>query len=295
LESREYFSFVELCLINEIQKNKLRRGARLPPLLMLVLYNGERRWDEPTEIAELIALPPDSSLWHWQPQVRYHLLDMGTFAGEELARSDSLAALLFRLEQRQSREDFCELLNAVEGWFCGHPEFDPLKRLFDELAHRAFANLGLQGPIPRGLVEKMTMLETHGKYWKQQWEAQCEAEKQQRAAQWEAQCEAEKQQREAQWKAQREAEKQQWKAEAAARVRAEALAAGQVKGQADALVGLLVRRFGPLEPDLQARIHAADLATLASWLYRVIDAPDVHSVFETAEPREAHGSRCNGV
>jgi hypothetical protein len=88
-----------------------RTSARLPPLLLVVLYNGESRWHVPTEIAELIALPPDSSLWHWQPQVWYRLLDMGAFAGEDLARSDSLAALLFRLEQRQSPKDFCELID----------------------------------------------------------------------------------------------------------------------------------------------------------------------------------------
>jgi hypothetical protein len=61
------------------------------------------------------------------------------------------------------------------------------------------------------------------------------------------------------------------------------------------LVGLLVRRFGPLEPALHARIHAADPATIASWLDRVIDAPDLRSVFETVALLEAHHSHCNGV
>jgi hypothetical protein len=225
-----------------IQENKLKRGARLPPLMLLVLYNGERRWNAPTGMPELIELPSDSSLWHWQPQVRYCLLDMGAFAGEDLARSDSLAALLFRLEQRQSQEGFCELIDALEGWFRGHPEFEPMKQLFDELVQQAIVSLGVQRPIPNGLVEKKTVLATHGEYWKQQWRAE---------------------------------------------VRAEV--------QAEVLVGLLVRRFGPLEPALHARIHTADPATIASWLDRVIDAPDLRSVFETAALPESHHSRCNGV
>jgi hypothetical protein len=54
-----------------IDEQKLKGGARLPPLLLLVLYNGERRWTAATEMSELIVLSPDSALWPWQPQVRY--------------------------------------------------------------------------------------------------------------------------------------------------------------------------------------------------------------------------------
>ena len=47
---------------------------------------------------------PDSALWHWQPQVRYCLFDMGAFPKGKLARRSGLVALLFRLEQRHSPE-----------------------------------------------------------------------------------------------------------------------------------------------------------------------------------------------
>ena len=72
---------------------------------------GERRWKAATTTSELIALSPDSALWPWQPQVRYHLLDMGAFRKGELARRSSLVALLFRLEQRHSPEGLKELLD----------------------------------------------------------------------------------------------------------------------------------------------------------------------------------------
>jgi hypothetical protein len=94
-----------------IDEQKLQAGARLPPLLLLVLYNGERRWKAATTTSELIALSPDSALWPWQPQVRYHLLDVGAFPNDELARRSSLVALLFRLEQRHSPEGLKELLD----------------------------------------------------------------------------------------------------------------------------------------------------------------------------------------
>ncbi len=58
-----------------IDESKLKSGERLPPVLMLVLYNGERRWSAPTDLADLVTLLAGSPLWLWQPQVRYYLLD----------------------------------------------------------------------------------------------------------------------------------------------------------------------------------------------------------------------------
>lgn len=54
-----------------IDEQKLQASAQLPPLLLLVLYNGERRWKAPTTTRKLIALSPDSALWPWQPRVSY--------------------------------------------------------------------------------------------------------------------------------------------------------------------------------------------------------------------------------
>ena len=75
-------------------------------------------------ISELIALSPDSPLWPWQPKVRYHLLDMGAFPKDKLARRASLVAQLFRLEQRHSPEELRELLNEVAAWFRQHEGYD---------------------------------------------------------------------------------------------------------------------------------------------------------------------------
>jgi hypothetical protein len=82
-----------------IDERKLETGARLPPLLTLVIYNGLKPWKAPTQIRDLIALSQDSALWPWQPHVLYHLLDLSAFPGDELARRRGLAALLFRLER----------------------------------------------------------------------------------------------------------------------------------------------------------------------------------------------------
>jgi hypothetical protein len=127
-----------------IDEQKLQAGARLPPLLLLVLYSGERRWKAATTTRELLALSPDSALWPWQPQVRYHLLDMGAFPKTELARRSSLVALLFRLEQRHSPEGLKELLDQVIGWFRQHEGHERLQGLFTELIREAFAGHGVK-------------------------------------------------------------------------------------------------------------------------------------------------------
>ena len=159
-----------------IDERKLKAGARLPPLLLLVLYNGIQRWKAPTDIRDLIALSPDSALWPWQPQIRYYLLDMGAFPRDDLTRRTSVAALLFRLEQPLSSQELEELVGEVVGWVRQHPNYADLRRLFTELVRRAFIGLGVTRPIPEDLLEMKTNLETLGEVWKRQAFAEGRAE-----------------------------------------------------------------------------------------------------------------------
>ena len=159
-----------------IDEKKLKAGARLPPLLLLVLYNGVPRWDAPTQTSELIGLSPDSALWPWQPRTRYYLLDIGAFPKDELARRASLAALLFRLEQRYPPQEVEQLLGDVIGWFRDHEDFERLRGLFAELVREALAGFGVKLPVFEDLLEMKTNLSTLGETWKQQWRAEGLAE-----------------------------------------------------------------------------------------------------------------------
>ena len=158
-----------------IAEQELGAGARLPPLLLLVLYNGVGRWEAATDVRQMIALPPNSPLWPWQPQVRYYLLDMGACPRDELTRRTSVAALLFLLERPSSSEELKELVGEVIGWFRQHSDYADLQQLFAELVRRAFIELGETGPIPEDLLEMKTNLEGLGKTWKRQWLAEGEA------------------------------------------------------------------------------------------------------------------------
>ena len=158
-----------------INEKNLKTGARLPPVLLLVLYNGEPRWSAPRELSEMIALAPDSDLWPWQPQVRYHLLDMGAFTCADLARRGSLIALLFRLERNPSPEQLERLVGELISWFREREGYDELKRVFTELVRRAIIGLGIELPIPSDLLEMKTMISTLGETWKREWFAEGKA------------------------------------------------------------------------------------------------------------------------
>ena len=118
---------------------RLKPGDRLPPVLPVVLYNGDKAWNAPTGTMELVALPPNSPLWHWQPQIRYHLVDEKALPGSELERRDSLVALLFRLEAAPGPADLVDLVDEIIGWFRQHPDYETLKQLFTEIVGYALA------------------------------------------------------------------------------------------------------------------------------------------------------------
>lgn len=155
-----------------VSEKMLTPGRGLPPLLLAVLYNGGPRWSAPLDLSALLALPPDSALRCWQPQARYHLLDMGAFSDADLKRRQSLAALLFRLERRQEPETLTPLIAEVVAWFRLHPDYGEVRRLFNELVTQAIRGVGVSVPIPGDMVEMKTMLESLGEIWREQWKAE---------------------------------------------------------------------------------------------------------------------------
>lgn len=234
-----------------IDECKLKAGERLPPLLLLVLYNGQARWRAPTQIRKLIALSRGSALWPWQPQIRYYLLDLRAFPGDELARCRSLAALLFRLERSPTSEELEEVVGEVRGWFGQHPDQARLRHLFAELIRQAYTEHGGKPPASCDLLEmkmKSNLSMTVG-MWKEEKLAEGKAE---------------------------------GLAQGLAQGMAQGMAQGRAEVKAEDLVHLLVVRFGALAPSLRTRIRRAKLATLERWFRRALVASDLRSVFNSS-------------
>lgn len=56
---------------------------------------------------------------------------------------------------------------------------------------------------------------------------------------------------------------------------------GRVEGEAHVLVRLIEKRFGVISPEHRERIRTANVATLEVWVERILEAPDLQSVFES--------------
>jgi hypothetical protein len=149
-------------LVNE---KRLPPDGRLPPILPVVLYNGDRRWAAPLALRELVGLSGDSPLWQWQPAMRYQIVDEGAFPEDDLARRDALLALLFRLESSPDPAQVVVLTDALLAWFQGHPGFERVRPVFVEMLGALLAP-GVR--VPDELLEMRNMLATRAEAWEQQ-------------------------------------------------------------------------------------------------------------------------------
>jgi hypothetical protein len=152
-----------------VKEQRLPLDGRLPPVLPVVLYNGDRRWAAPLVLDELVGLPENSPLWRWQPNMRYHMVDEGAFGDEDLAGRDTLPSLLFRLENSPDPEQVVALADALVAWFVRHPGFEGLRAIFAELLGGLLGPLAPGMVVPEELLEVRNMLATRAEAWKQQW------------------------------------------------------------------------------------------------------------------------------
>ena len=152
-----------------VAEKRLPLDGRLPPILPVVLYNGDRRWVAPLALDELVGLPEKSPLWRWQPHMRYHMVDEGAFGDQDLAGRDTLPALLFRLESFPDPEQVVGLADALVAWFVRHPGFEGLRSIFAEMLGSLMGPLAPGIAVPEELLEVRNMLATRAETWKQQW------------------------------------------------------------------------------------------------------------------------------
>lgn len=102
-----FMVYVGLLYQELIKYQKLKKGDKLPPILPIVIYNGESRWDISTRLTDVLEIVPDE-LAHYFPRLDYLLIDEGCYADEELLllrELENLVAVLFRMENAKSEEE----------------------------------------------------------------------------------------------------------------------------------------------------------------------------------------------
>jgi len=166
-------TYVGLLYQDLIRTRQLTTERLLPPILPIVLYNGEKPWTAQPDVFELVK-PVPGLLADYRPRQRYLLIDEVRIAEAGQLPARNLSAALFRLEASRGPAEVLEVLKALIDWLKA-PEQTDLQRAFTVWFKRVF----LPKRLPEVDFEPMNdlhevsgMLSERIESWEQQWERQ---------------------------------------------------------------------------------------------------------------------------
>ncbi|HEY9278636.1 MAG TPA: Rpn family recombination-promoting nuclease/putative transposase [Eoetvoesiella sp.] len=227
-----------------LQHGLIARGSRLPVILPVVLYSGERPWVAKDSLSELIdPLPP--GLEPYRLQGRYLLVDEGALVRAGGLPDNNLAALLFRLEHNRGIEETQQLVQTIIALTRDDVYTELRLALGEWLRHvllpRALPEVDLiHAPVT--LTEITEMMTEHSRSWTHQW-------------------------------------RQEGRLEGKVEGRLEGKMEGKMEGYAGLLATQITRKFGGLPGWAQTRLEHADEATLNRWALQILDAQRIEDVF----------------
>lgn len=171
-------SYLGLLYQDLIRQKNLTPNGKLPPVLPLVLYNGEKRWKAAQNVGQLIERIP-GGLEQYRPELHYLLLDEGAIVNSPAwpDNTQNLVAGLFRLEHNRDEQDMLNILGRLVEWLKA-PEQTSLRRAFVVWIRRVL----LPGRMPgmelpefsslQDLHEVHDMLSERIKKWPDRWLAE---------------------------------------------------------------------------------------------------------------------------
>jgi len=167
-------TYVGLLYEDLLKSGEIGPGDPLPPVLPVVIYNGSDPWTAKTDLADMLdpSLPPQ--LRHWQPQMRYLLLEERRYREADLEGLPNAAAALFRLEDARAPENIQRVVGCLIEWLAG-PENAGLRRAFVVWLKRVLLPARLPGieiPNLNELQEINDMLAERVMTWTEQWKQQ---------------------------------------------------------------------------------------------------------------------------
>ena len=115
-------------LYGELLRAGSHRPGTLPPVLPVVLYNGDAPWRPATEMRDLIA-KPSAVLVPYQPSQRYVVLDERRVRAKELLKLHELTLAVAQLEQSRSVADLARVARRLTAHLSGAGEGE-LRRTF---------------------------------------------------------------------------------------------------------------------------------------------------------------------
>ena len=216
----------------------------LPPVLPIVLYNGDARWRHSPEVFDLIQ-PHPSVLREFQPRLKFWLLDEGRFSADYLEGLQGVVAAIFRMEHPNDTEETRQAIRYFGQMVANSPFRATIGRAAMEWLHYRLSHKmpGLDVPDIDQLLKGTDMLET-------------------RVAKWRSDAVLE------------------GKREGLQEGRQEGWQEAEHSTRLQLLQLLLNKRFGPLDPAILARLPLASTAQLDDWFQRALDASSLTEVFD---------------
>ena len=120
--------YVGLLAQDLVKRGELAEDDRLPPILPLVLYNGQPAWRAPTDVAQLFA-PAPAGLDAYRPRLVYHLIDEARLKFHPADSVRTAVEALFQLEQSRTPDDLLRIVRAL-GALLREPEHEAMRRAF---------------------------------------------------------------------------------------------------------------------------------------------------------------------
>jgi len=118
--------YVGLLYQDLIRRGEMLVNKHLPPVLPIVLYNGDGKWTAATDMAQLVPKVP-GLVSEYLPQLKYLVIDENNYSEEELSQLKNLVAAVIRFEHPVNDAALIHLIEQLNDWLDGQPE---LKRTF---------------------------------------------------------------------------------------------------------------------------------------------------------------------
>jgi predicted transposase YdaD len=234
-------NYVTLLYQDLIAQGRLTADGRLPPVLPIVLYNGDARWTASVELAELIA-PVPGGLDAYRSYSRYLLLDEGAVVDDPSFPVEvrNLVAALFRLEHARDEATWLSVYQRLVE-LLDTEALGSLKRAFGRWIYRSFIRKkrsGIRLPAVDDYQEVHAVLEERVEQWNREL-----------------------------------IEKGRLQG------RQEGLLEGRLEGETRLLMRQMVRRFGSLPNWVEPRLAQASEVELDALADRVLDADSLDALF----------------
>ncbi len=159
-------TYIGLLLEEIVHKEKLKPGDRLPAVLPLVLYNGERRWRAPLRL-ESLFVPVPAPLRRHLPRLTYRLLDERRLDLNRPELEENRTAALFRIETFRNPADIPHLTRDLAGLLPREEEPELRRKInvwLRALLHRSFPGVTIPETVD---LEEIRMFEERVREWEE--------------------------------------------------------------------------------------------------------------------------------